>query len=215
MLLSPSILSADFMQMPRAAAEMESAGADLVHCDVMDGVFVPNITFGQKMVADLKKITRLPLDVHLMIVKPERYVEEFVKSGADILTLHLEALQTPEITRAALQKVRGLGAKAGLSIKPATPVDALAPYVELLDLILIMSVEPGFSGQKFMDGSLEKIRAAKKLIGGRNIILEVDGGVTEGNAAQIAAAGATAMVAGNAFFKSPDKPAAAKNLKCE
>ena len=158
--ISPSILSADFADMGNAVRRLEQCGADWVHCDVMDGVFVPNITFGQKMVSDISGLTDLVTDVHLMITEPIRYVEEFVRCGADIVTFHVEAAQSVAQTIAAIKKA---GAKAGLALKPATPVDAVAPFIDGLDMILVMSVEPGFGGQSFMPCALDKIRLARKL----------------------------------------------------
>ena len=185
--ISPSILSADFADMGNAVRRLEQCGADWVHCDVMDGVFVPNITFGQKMVSDISGLTDLVTDVHLMITEPIRYVEEFVRCGADIVTFHVEAAQSVAQTIAAIKKA---GAKAGLALKPATPVDAVAPFIDGLDMILVMSVEPGFGGQSFMPCALDKIRLARKLAGTRNIRIQGDGGISEKNAASAVQAGA-------------------------
>lgn len=201
-LISPSLLSFDFSKIGQEARDLEKCGADMLHCDVMDGVFVPNLTFGMKFVADINKVCDCPLDVHLMIVNPEKYTEQFIKAGADILTIHYEACKCAIET---LQKIRGLGAKAGLSIKPKTPVNTLAPFLPYLDLILIMSVEPGFGGQGFIKGSLERIDEARELIGDRDIILQVDGGVTADNAKEVIKAGANCLVAGSAIYKAPDK----------
>ena len=195
-IVAPSILSANFAFMGEAVPELQSCGADWVHVDVMDGVFVPNISFGQKMVKDIRPLTTLPLDVHLMIVNPERYVEQFAERGADYITIHIESTDKVEET---LKKIRQCGKKAGLSVKPATPVSEIEKYIDLIDLILIMSVEPGFGGQKFMPIALEKIAQAKKLVGDRNILVEVDGGVD-------------AVVAGSSVFSAPDKALAIKRL---
>lgn len=209
-LISPSLLSFDFSKIGQEAAELEKCGADLLHCDIMDGVFVPNLTFGMKFVADINKVCDCPLDVHLMIVNPEKYAEQFIKAGADILTFHYEACNC---TIDTLKHIRSLGAKAGLSIKPKTPVEVLKQFLPYLDLILIMSVEPGFGGQGFIEGSLERINQAKQLIGDREIILQVDGGVTADNAKEIVAAGANCLVAGSAVYKAKDKRQAILDLR--
>ncbi|HRX13946.1 MAG TPA: ribulose-phosphate 3-epimerase [Eubacteriales bacterium] len=209
-MISPSILSADFAFMGENAIMLKKNGADMIHCDVMDGVFVPNITFGMKMISDLKPMVNIPLDVHLMIVNPETYVEKFILAGADYLTVHLEATENPAKT---LKQIRSLGAKAGICIKPMTPASELQEYIDLVDLILIMSVEPGFGGQKFMPIALEKIANVKKMIGERNIVLEVDGGINAENAAACVSAGANCLVAGNAIFKAEDKAATIRALK--
>ena len=208
--ISPSILSADFADMGNAVRRLEQCGADWVHCDVMDGVFVPNITFGQKMVSDISGLTDLVTDVHLMITEPIRYVEEFVRCGADIVTFHVEAAQSVAQTIAAIKKA---GAKAGLALKPATPVDAVAPFIDGLDMILVMSVEPGFGGQSFMPCALDKIRLARKLAGTRNIRIQVDGGISDKNAASAVQAGADCLVAGSAVFKSHDMAQTIKKLR--
>lgn len=209
--ISPSILSADFMNLERDIQGIWQNGADYIHVDVMDGLFVPNITIGIPVVAALKKIAKLPLDVHLMIDRPSRYVEEFCKAGADILTLHLEA-DSPEETRNALTKIRALGKKAGLSIKPRTPVEALFPFLPLCDLILIMTVEPGFGGQKFMADQMEKLQILRTMVG-ENVELEVDGGVNEETAKICRDSGANVLVAGSAYFKSADKAAFVTSVK--
>jgi len=210
--LGPSILSADFAQMGRAIGEVNASGADYVHCDVMDGLFVPNLSFGFKMVADIRKHSKLPLDVHLMIVEPHRYVERFIDAGADIVTIHLES-ETCYI--GTLEKIRKLGARAGAVIKPNTDVSALEPVMELVDLILLMSVEPGFGGQSFIPHVLGKISQVREMIAksGRVIELEVDGGIGAANAAEVTGAGADVLVAGNAFFNAPDKAAFCRALR--
>lgn len=210
-IVAPSILSANFATMGEAVRQLTVDGADWIHVDVMDGVFVPNISFGQKMVKDIRPLTSLPLDVHLMIVNPERYIEEFAERGADYITIHIEAT---EKVAEALALIKKCGKKAGLSIKPATPVEALAPYIEDLDLILVMSVEPGFGGQKFNPVAIEKIRQCKKLVGNRDILIEVDGGITLDNVVDVRAAGVDAVVAGNTVFSAPDKAATIKRLQC-
>lgn len=209
--ISPSILSADFMNLGRDIQGIAQSSADYIHVDVMDGLFVPNISIGIPVVAALKKIAKLPLDVHLMIDRPSRYVEEFCKAGADILTLHLEA-DTPEEIQAALTKIRALNKKAGLSIKPGTPVEAIFPFLPLCDLILIMTVEPGFGGQKFMANQMEKLQILRPMVG-ENMELEVDGGVNEETAIICRNAGANVLVAGSAYFKAVDKAAFVRALK--
>lgn len=209
--ISPSILSADFMNLERDIQGIWQSGADYIHVDVMDGLFVPNITIGIPVVAALKEIAKLPLDVHLMIDRPSRYVEAFCNAGADILTLHLEA-DSPEETRAALTKIRALGKKAGLSIKPGTPVEALFPFLSLCDLVLIMTVEPGFGGQKFMADQMEKLQILRTMVG-ETMELEVDGGVNEETARICRDSGANVLVAGSAYFKSTDKAAFVNSVK--
>lgn len=209
-IVAPSILSANFATMGEAVRQLTVDGADWIHVDVMDGVFVPNISFGQKMVKDIRPLTSLPLDVHLMIINPERYIKEFAERGADYITIHIEAT---EKVAEDLSFIKKCGKKAGLSIKPATPVEALAPYIEDLDLILVMSVEPGFGGQKFNPVAIEKIRQCKKLVGNRDIVIEVDGGITEENVVDVRAAGVDAVVAGNTVFSAPDKAATIKRLQ--
>jgi ribulose-phosphate 3-epimerase len=201
--IAPSILSADFARIVEEIHGVERGGASYVHIDVMDGRFVPNITWGPKVVADLRKHTNLVFDCHLMIVEPERYVEQFRKAGADIITFHLEA--TPHAHR-LLAHIRSLGAKAGISICPQTPVAMLEDLIEDIDLILVMSVNPGFGGQKFIPRSLEKIAQAKALAqrAGGKCEVEVDGGVTLKNARSIVEAGADVLVAGSAIFDTPD-----------
>ena len=212
--VSPSILSADFVNLERDIRALSPAGADYVHIDVMDGEFVPNITIGIPVVAAIRKITELPLDVHLMIDRPFRYVDEFCKAGADILTIHEEA-DTPENTRKALEKIRANGVKAALSVKPKTPAEAVLPYLPLCSLILVMTVEPGFGGQKFMADQMPKVAAIRKLINERNPAceLEVDGGVAPDTCQTCIDAGANVLVAGSAVYKAEDIPARIKELR--
>ena len=200
-LIAPSILSADFAYLGDALKTLESAGADWIHVDVMDGHFVPNLTIGAPVVQALRQVTTLPLDVHLMIEKPDALIPDFAKAGADILTVHVEACTHLHRT---LQLIKSLGAKAGVSLNPHTPVSVLEPVIDDLDLILIMSVNPGFGGQAFIPYSLEKIKQAKALIGERRIHLEVDGGVGLTNIAEILTAGADTIVAGSAIFNAPN-----------
>ena len=210
-LIAPSILAADFAKLGEEVRAAEAAGADMIHVDVMDGHFVPNISIGPAVVKAIRPHTKLPLDVHLMISPVDPYIEDFRKAGADIITVHPEA--GPHVHR-TLQAVKASGAKAGLSLNPGTPVDALDYVIDLVDLVLIMSVNPGFGGQSFIESVLPKIEAVRKKIDatGRDIILEVDGGVNAKTAARIIAAGATALVAGTAVFAG-DPSAYADNIR--
>jgi ribulose-phosphate 3-epimerase len=205
---APSILSADFARLAEAVIAAERAGADWIHVDVMDGHFVPNLTFGPKMVADLRKATGLPLDVHLMIERPEDWVDRYADAGATYLTVHVEA--SGDVAR-TLAAIRGRGVRAGLTLNPETAVEAVLPHLASLDLALVMSVRPGFGGQKFIEGALEKVRAIRKALDARRLAaeLEVDGGIKPENVARIVAAGATVLVAGSAIFEDPDGPVAA------
>jgi len=205
---APSILSADFARLADAVIAVERAGADWIHVDVMDGHFVPNLTFGPKMVADLRKATRLPLDVHLMIERPEDWVDRYAESGATYLTIHVEASADVPGTLAA---IRARGVRPGLTLNPETPVDVVLPHLGSVDLALVMSVHPGFGGQKFIDGALAKIKTIREVLDARHLTaeLEVDGGIKPENAARVVAAGATVLVAGSAIFEDPDGPTAA------
>lgn len=211
--IAPSILSANFSKMGEEVLDLEKKGADVVHCDVMDGVFVNNITFGIKMVEDLRKITKLPLDCHLMIVHPEKYVERFAKAGADIITVHYEACQ--DNLKEVLNLIKSTGVKCGAVINPDTPVEKIADVIPLCDMVLVMSVFPGFGGQKFIPEALDKLRQVKKLIdqSGKQIDLEIDGGVTEENVEEIKAAGANVIVAGSTVFKAEDRAKIIATLK--
>ena len=211
--IAPSILSADFSKMGEEVCSLEENGADLIHCDVMDGVFVQNITFGIKMVEDLRKCTTLPLDCHLMIVHPEKYVERFAKAGADIITVHYEACK--DNLKEVLALIKATGKKCGAVINPDTPVEAISDIVELCDMVLVMSVFPGFGGQKFIPSALDKLRQIRAIIdaSGKDIDLEIDGGVNVENVAEIKAAGANVIVAGNAVFKAENRAETIARLK--
>ena len=211
--IAPSILSADFSKMGEEVLSLENSGADLVHCDVMDGVFVNNITFGIKMVEDLRKITTLPLDCHLMIVHPEKYVERFAKAGADIITVHYEACQ--DNLKEVLMLIKSTGVKCGAVINPDTPVEKIADVIPLCDMVLVMSVFPGFGGQKFIPESLDKLREVKGLVldCGKDIDIQIDGGITPENVSLVKEAGANVIVAGSAVFKAKDRKETIEKLK--
>ena len=210
--IAPSILSADFAYLARDIEKI--ATADYVHVDVMDGMFVPNITIGIPVVASIRKTTELPLDVHLMIVQPVRYVEQFCDAGADLVTVHVES-DTEENIHAALDKIHAKGKRAGIVLKPKTPAEAALPFLEKVDLILVMTVEPGFGGQKFMADQMEKVSALRALIDQRNpgCELEVDGGVDPVTCKTCIAAGANVLVAGSAVYKAADIPARIAELR--
>ena len=211
--IAPSILSADFSKMGEEIASLERSGADMVHCDVMDGVFVNNITFGIKMVEDIRKITSLPLDCHLMIVNPEKYVERFAKAGADIITVHYETCQNN--LKEVLELIQSTGAKCGAVLNPDTPVEKIKDVLPLCDVVMLMSVFPGFGGQKFIPSVLDKTRELRALIDGldKEIDLEIDGGVTLENIEEIKTAGANVIVAGSAVFKAVDRAEIIASLK--
>ncbi len=211
-IIAPSILSADFAHIGEEIKRMEKAGADWIHCDVMDGIFVPNITFGPKMIKDIRKLTDLVLDVHLMITEPIRYVEQFVTAGADYVTIHVEATDKVDET---LDKIKKLGCKCGAVISPQTPVDALKSFISKCDLALVMSVHPGFGGQKFIESSLSKVKELRDMIDriNPNCILEIDGGITEENIGDVKRAGVEAIVAGSAIFGSADPAATIKRMR--
>ena len=213
-MVSPSILAADFANLERDIHVIEQSHADMVHVDVMDGCFVPNISVGLPVVAALRKVTSLPLDVHLMIDRPIRYAEGFVKAGADWLTIHIEADQ-PQNNLACLEKIRALGCRAAISLKPGTPAEAAIPYLPLCDMILVMTVEPGFGGQTFMADMMPKIRALRRMLDETNpgCRIQVDGGVDKHTCAQCRESGADILVAGSAFFKARDKAAFVAALK--
>ena len=204
--IAPSILSADFANLERDIRNIAENGGDWVHVDVMDGIFVPNITIGIPVVSALRKVTDLPLDVHLMIDRPVRYVEDFVKAGADYVTIHIEADQ-PQNTLEALDKIHALGCKAGIVLKPKTPAEAAIPYLEKCDMILVMTVEPGFGGQSFMADQMDKVRQLREWMDdiNPNCHIEVDGGVDAGTCSVCKEAGADVLVAGSAYFKAVNR----------
>jgi len=201
--LAPSILSADFARLGEQVAEVARAGADYIHVDVMDGHFVPNITIGAPVVASIRPLTSLPLDVHLMVEHPERYISEFVHAGADIVTVHIEA--SPHL-QSAIQLIKELGARAGVSLNPPTPIGAVEEVLHHVDLVLVMSVNPGFGGQPFIPETLPRIEHMRKILDARGLSaeLEVDGGINADNAPKIVKAGATVLVAGNSVFRTEE-----------
>ena len=210
MIIAPSILSSDFANLETEIKRLEENGADWVHVDVMDGHFVPNLTIGAPVVKAIKPVTKLPMDVHLMIENPAKYVKDFALAGADIITFHYEA--TKETTFDVINIIKSYGAKVGISIKPKTPVSAIRPYLDMVDLVLIMSVEPGFGGQKFMEDCADKIIEVKAYAN-KDIIVEVDGGVNAQTAEHCRKCGADALVAGNYVFSSGDMKEAIASLR--
>ena len=205
--IAPSILSADFARLGEEIARVEEGGADWIHVDVMDGHFVPNITIGPVVMEGARRATDLPLDVHLMIENPDRYLEAFARAGAAVITVHQEVCRHLHRT---IHRIRELGASAGVALNPATPIESVRDVVADLDLLLVMSVNPGFGGQSYIEASTEKVRRARAMLDavGSTALIEVDGGVARGNAAVIAAAGADVLVAGSAVFGHADGPAA-------
>ena len=205
-ILSPSILAADLLNLGRDVKMIQDSGCKWVHVDVMDGIFVPNLSYGYTTVKALRPVTDMVLDVHLMIDRPIRYVDEFCKAGADYLTIHVEA-DTPENTMAALERIAANGVKPGIVVKPKTPAEAIAPYLSKCDIVLVMTVEPGFGGQKFMADMMPKVSQLRAMLDAVNpsCHLEVDGGVDLGNRDLCVASGADVLVAGSSYFKAADK----------
>ena len=213
-ILSPSILSADYMNMERDLKASAEMGVKWLHVDIMDGLFVPNLSFGYSMVASMRKVTDQVLDVHLMIDRPIRYVEQFCKAGSDYLTIHVEA-DTRENTKAALEKIRALGVKPGIVLKPKTPAEDIAEFLPMVDLVLVMTVEPGFGGQKFMADMMPKLKQLRTMLDEVNpsCHLEVDGGVDLKTGVICKENGADVLVAGSAFFGAADRAAFAKEVE--
>ncbi len=209
-IIAPSILTASFSNLESTIKELEEAGADYLHLDIMDGSFVPQITFGSKIVSDIKKITSLPLDVHLMIVSPEKHIDDFAKAGADIISVHYEG--NIHLHKLIMQ-IKSHNVKAGIVLNPHTRVDVIEPLIDDIDNVLIMSVNPGFGGQKFITNSIKKIEKTKKLIGQREIIISVDGGINLNTCSDVIKAGANLLVAGSAIIDSKDKKETIKQLR--
>lgn len=209
-IIAPSILTASFSNLESTIKELEEAGADYLHLDIMDGSFVPQITFGSKIVSDIKKITSLPLDVHLMIVSPEKHIDDFAKAGADIISVHYEG--NIHLHKLIMQ-IKSHNVKAGIVLNPHTRVDVIEPLIDDIDNVLIMSVNPGFGGQKFITNSIKKIEDTKRLIGQREIIISVDGGINLNTCSDVIKAGANLLVAGSAIIDSKDKKETIKQLR--
>ena len=210
--IAPSIISADFARLADQVAAVESGGADRIHVDVMDGRFVPNLTIGIPIVQALKQIATIPLDVHMMIIEPEKHIEAFAKAGSDMLSVHVEA--SPNLHN-TLTLIKELGAKAGVALNPSTPVSALKPVAHLVDFIVVMSVNPGFSGQAFIPSSTAKVLETRELLNsvGSHASIEIDGGIGEQNAAEVTNAGAEILVAASAIFSADDPAKATKRLR--
>ncbi|MBU3180409.1 ribulose-phosphate 3-epimerase [Clostridium psychrophilum] len=207
--IAPSILSADFSRLGEHIKELEACGADIIHIDVMDGMFVPNISFGIPIIKSIRKLTKLPFDVHLMIEEPSRYIEDFVKAGADIITIHYEADRHIDRT---INYIKSFGVKAGVALNPATPVDLIKHLISNLDLVLIMTVNPGFGGQKYIGYCLDKIKEVRGLADkcNKELLIQVDGGIDESNIREVVSGGANVIVAGSSVFKNGE---IGKNIK--
>ena len=212
--VAPSILSCDFAKVGAEVSRMEKAGADMIHCDVMDGLFVPNLTFGHKMVADIRKHANTPLDVHLMIIQPERYLDKFISSGADYLSFHVEATKQPKEN---LMTIRNAGVKAGLAVCPDTPIEDIYSLLDFCDYVVIMGVYPGFSGQSYIPTTTDKIRKLASEISRRKLPVEIelDGGANEDNVRMLVDAGATILVSGSCAFNSPTPEKVIATFRCE
>ena len=210
--ISPSVLACDFTKLGLEVEDIKNAGADMVHLDVMDGVFVPNMSFGMPIVESLRKKSDMEFDVHLMIDAPERYIEKFLDSGADIVTFHIEATNCPD---KCIEMIKSRGKKAAISIKPKTPAEAVYPFLEKCDMILVMTVEPGFGGQSLIPETLEKVKTIRNKINelGLSLDIQVDGGINEKNAPLAIAAGANVLVAGSSVFKASDRRVAIDALR--
>ncbi|MBQ8268161.1 MAG: ribulose-phosphate 3-epimerase [Clostridia bacterium] len=210
--ISPSVLACDFSKLGKEVAEIQKGGAEMAHLDVMDGMFVPNMSFGFPIIESLRKVSDIIFDVHLMIHAPERYVERFAEAGADIITFHYEAASD---SAALLKKIRSLGKKAAISVKPGTPIDVVYPLLPLCDMVLVMTVEPGYGGQAMIPACLDKVKALRAEIDrqGLSVDIQVDGGINEKTAGQAIAAGANVLVAGSAVFRAEDKSAVIRALK--
>ncbi len=212
MIISPSVLAADFSKLGEEVNKVYEAGAEYIHLDVMDGIFVPNISFGPPVITSLRKVTKAFFDVHLMITKPERYIKDYVDAGADLITIHYESCDKP---LEVVKLIKSYGVRAAVSVKPATPVDVLFPMLNEIDMVLIMTVEPGFGGQKLIPETIEKVKLLRDYAdaNGISVDIEVDGGVTPDNLPLLTAAGANVIVAGSAIFRANDPSAVIEQMK--